>query len=615
MPARSRNGGARAPVFGELRPSQIITTFGPGSVVDLQNVSVVLAGTDFWAIGSEQEIDEPRLRSMLRVSRFYRPPVRSDGGAAGVPSFLFPRYLRCPRCRRLGTYDRTDLFYLDRQRFRCKGKHDVKVPKGGPLAFPARFVVACSEGHLDDFPWYDYVHRGKGGKHCKPEQLIFRESAQSAAVSDLVVSCDICDAWRTMEDAFSNRAAGALGPCSGARPWLGSGNSESCTKGILRTTLRGASNLYFALVHSALSIPEWDDPVQQAIAHHEDQLAKVDSVGKLQRGIEDGFLPKLEGYEPKKIFEALQRRREQAEKRPTAADIRHEEFDALRSIPDPARAAKREFQTEHVDVPEAFRKMIEGVVIVRRLREVRAIGGFTRIDSPFDLLVDEDEQEERYRIQTLSLTELHWRPAVELRGEGIFLQLSEEEVRQWEEREVVRKRTAAMEEAHNAWRRERELPEAPYPGARFVLLHSLAHMLIQGLALDCGYSSTSIRERIYSSPDRHRPMAGLLLYTATPDSDGSLGGLAEKGLPDRLEPLLRDALERAVYCSSDPLCGHSPPGEMGHLNGAACHACLLASETSCERGNRYLDRAHVVETIGQFGTNYLQTSTLHSSTR
>src|SRR5258708_15544836 len=348
-----RTGAQRPPVFGDLRPSQIITTFGPGSVVDLQNISVVLAGTDFWATGQEQEIDEPRLRSMLRVNRFYRPPVVSDGGAAGVPSFVFPRYLRCPRCRRLGTYDRTDLFSLARHRFRCRAKHDVKVPRAGPLVFPARFVVACSEGHLDDFPWYEYVHRGKGGAACKPEQLTFRESAQSAAVSGLIVACDLRSAWRSMEDAFGSRAAAALGPCSGARPWLGEANVESCTNGVVRTTLRGASNLYFSLVHSALSIPEWDDPIHLAIAQCEEQLAKVSSVEKLKQGIEGGFLPHLDRFEPKRVFEALERRREQADKRPTALGIRREEFGALRSVPNPATAAEREFQTEHVDVPEA----------------------------------------------------------------------------------------------------------------------------------------------------------------------------------------------------------------------------------------------------------------------
>src|SRR4029078_11490934 len=154
------------PILGDLRPSQIITTFGPGSVVDLRNVSVLIAGTDFWTTGRAQEIDESRLRSMLHVRRLSRPSVRSDGGGSGVPSFVFPQYFFCPRCRRLGRYDRTDLFYLDKRRFRCKATHEVRVARGGPVVFPARFVVACPEGHLDDFPWSAYVHRGGGGAPC-----------------------------------------------------------------------------------------------------------------------------------------------------------------------------------------------------------------------------------------------------------------------------------------------------------------------------------------------------------------------------------------------------------------------------------------------------------------
>lgn len=600
----SKNRTSRPQVFGELRPSQIITTFGPGAVVDLQNVSAVLAGTDFWSVTPDQEIDEPRLRSMLRVTRLYRPGVKSDGAGAGVPAFMFPRYLRCPRCRRLGAFDRTDLFHLDGRKFRCRAKHDMKVPKGGPLAFPARFIVACSEGHLSDFPWFDFVHRGKGGPACKPELLVFRESAQSAAISGLRITCERCQAWRTMEDAFGKRPTTALGQCPGARPWLGDGASETCGKGVLRTTLRGASNLYFPLVQSALSIPEWDDPIHAAIAHHEEQLQRVDSIEKLKGGIEGGFLPRLTGFDVSKVLDALQQRREQARKRPTPLDIRREEFAALRNVANSARAAGREFQTEHVNVPKSFDKLIERVVIVRRLREVRALGGFTRIDSLFDVFSDDEEEKDRYRVQSLSATELHWRPGVELRGEGVFIELPEEKLRTWEQQRAVEARSQTMGDLHRDWRRKRELPEVDYPGARFVLLHSLAHMLIQSLALDCGYSSTSIRERIYSSSDQHGNMAGILLYTATPDSDGSLGGLADKGRADRLESLLHDALERAQFCSSDPLCGHSAPGEMGHLNGAACHACLLVSETSCERANHYLDRAHVVRTVAQLATNF-----------
>ena len=591
-------------MLGDLRASQIITTFGPGAVVDLPTLSVVIAGTDVWPVDNRHAIDEPRLRAMMRVKRFYRPPVQSDRGSIGVPSFVFPRYLVCPRCNRLGPHDRADLFRFDGRRFRCKAKHKMRVPKPGPVAFPARFVVACSQGHLDDFPWYSYVHRGRD-PGCAPATLRFIESRRSGAIGDLSVRCDHCDRTRTLDDAFGEKSEEALGLCRGHRPWLGDAEEEHCADPRQRTVLRGASNLYFSYVQSAISIPEWDDPIHAAIAHHEESLQKVTSAPEIDIGLKAGFLPGLEGFDPKRIFEVLEQRREQEQTRPTAADLLHQEFQALRTPQDPRKSAEREFQTEPAKPPSAFAELLDHVTIVRRLREVRALRGFSRIDSPSDLQVDE-EYEEHFRIQDLSPEELYWRPAIELRGEGVFLKLNEDRVRAWEASRYVRDRATALERAHARWRQQRDLPEAPFPGSRYVLLHSLAHLLINQMALDCGYSSTSLRERIYSSAEPGTPMAGVLLYTATPDSDGSLGGLADQGRPLRLGPLLSEALERAGYCSSDPLCAHSAPGEFGHLNGAACHACLFVSETSCERANRYLDRAHVVETVASLSTGYFQ---------
>lgn len=590
------------PKLGDLRPSQVITTFGPGAVVDFRNVSAVMAGTDFWRPEPGHEIDEPRLRSLLRVQALYRPPIESDGGIF-LPSFLFPQYLRCPRCRRIGRYDRTDLFRFDGQRFRCRARHEVKVAAGGPVVFPARFVIACSDGHLDDFPWGAFVHRGVASAACQPELLTLRESAQSAAISELVVECDCCKKKRSMEDAFGKRAKNALGACPGTRPWLGDQGNETCRSGEVRTTLRGASNLYFSIVQSALSIPEWDNPIHAAIAFHELDLARIDSIAKLKAALELGVFHRLTAFDAEDVFHALQRRRQQADTRPTPLDLRREEFVALTAPPNAGSEDGREFQTEFVDVPARLKGQIERVVIVRRLREVRALNGFTRIDSPFDPLADEDDLE-RFGVQSLSAAPANWRPAVELRGEGVFVQLRNASVRDWEARKALIDRSDVLRRLHDDWRREHELPQSQYPGARFVLLHSLAHMLIQGLSLDCGYSSSSIRERIYSSSEAEGGMAAVLLYTATPDSDGSLGGLAEKGRSADFERLVTDCLERATYCSSDPLCGHSASGEMGRLNGAACHACLLVSETSCERSNQYLDRAHVVQTVAQLGTNY-----------
>ena len=587
-------------VSGELRPSQIITTYGPGAVVDQRTASTITASLDHWDVGDDQRIDEPRLRAMLRVRGLFRPRVKSDRGLRGIPAFVFPRYLVCPRCNLLASYDQ---FYFDGRRFRCRNKDghkNIKVPPKGPVAFPARFVVACPAGHLDDFPWSDYAHRGRVDS-CDPLRLTFFEGNASGAVSDLFVHCRGCGKTRSMQDAFDENAAQVLGACTGARPWIGlSDNEPGCAQSV-RTVLRGASNLYFSVVQSALSIPEWDDPVHGAIAYY-DGLASVGTLEDLKLAMK--YFDRLKPFPAERVWEALQARRDVETAPPSPIDLRYEEFKALCAPTDPAAQAGREFQTEHVDVPNAYHVQVERLVVVRRLREVRALDGFTRIDSPPDIFIEGDEHQQQVSKQPLARDDPGWRPAVELLGEGVFFALREDEVRTWERRSEVKHRVDQMERAHADWRRERDLPDAPYPGPRFVLLHSLAHMLINALALDCGYSSTSIRERIYSSTDPDRPMAGVLLYTATPDSDGSLGGLADQGETSRFEGVLATALRRATYCSSDPLCGHAPPGSMGHLNGAACHACLLVSETSCERSNRYLDRAHVVQTVAQLKTHF-----------
>ena len=140
-------------------------------------------------------------------------------------------------------------------------------------------------------------------------------------------------------------------------------------------------------------------------------------------------------------------------------------------------------------------------------------------------------------------------------------------------------------------------PDDGFPGMRYVLLHTLAHLLIRELALECGYNAASIRERVYAETEGGKAQAGILIYTAAADSDGTLGGLVELGKPDNLGRLLRQSLDRARICASDPLCAEHDPSKDQSLHGAACHACSFVSETSCERGNRYLDRALAIATL------------------
>jgi hypothetical protein len=216
--------------------------------------------------------------------------------------------------------------------------------------------------------------------------------------------------------------------------------------------------------------------------------------------------------------------------------------------------------------------------------------GFTRIDAP-----GQGDLQPPFRAP-LSGSRVRWVPAVERRGEGIFLELNEERVAGWSAGVNDHPHISALRNAYARWRDNRDLaPDPAFPVPRYVLVHTLSHLLLRQVALECGYSSASIRERLYvGTPDR--PTAGLLLSTAASDSEGTLGGLVALADARFLGRLLEQALEDAETCSSDPLCAErvpEPPSDQLHV--AACHACLFASETSCEAGNRWLHRGVLVD--------------------
>lgn len=224
--------------------------------------------------------------------------------------------------------------------------------------------------------------------------------------------------------------------------------------------------------------------------------------------------------------------------------------------------------------------------------------GFTRMVSPGDF--DESVVPPEQRV-ALAGHAPQWLPATEVHGEGVFLAFDEATIAQWLATPAAVAREAAFEQAYRVWRQQRNLdPNLGFPGLRYVLLHSLSHALMRQLALECGYTMASIRKRIYALPPTHEdgPMAGILLSTAAPDSEGTLGGLVRLGEPDELGRHLRGALDALRLCTSDPLCAeHQPTLDAQVVHGAACHACLFAPETSCERGNRFLDRTVLMPTV------------------
>jgi hypothetical protein len=586
---------------GELRPSQLLHTYGVGATVELPEMTTLVLGLDDWPRVLGKLVSEPRLLAAVRavagpqVEQLLTPPVVLEGESAGVPVAPFPRWLRCPLCTLLAPIDdgvftlRVDSWRPERTTYVHEG-----CPKGGrgrpPTAFPARYLMACQNGHLDDFPWVGYLH---GGVPCRGT-LRLVEFGAGGGPGDVQVSCDGCRRRRRLSQAFGDDAAPYLPPrCRGRHPHLGV--SDTCDQQP-ETLILGASNAWFAVQSSALSIPSAASELGQAL----------DEAWAILEGLPAGRdfldytlktnakLPKLQALAEKIGLESVeqaiaQRRGDLDDGDPS--DLRTPEWQML-SAPDEAPET-RDFKLRRVGVPEQFADRIADVVLVERLREVSALRGFTRLNAPDDL------DARGGSVVRLAREPPRWLPCSEVRGEGIFIRFDEAAILEWEQAYRDSGAAAILRRAHEAWRNRRGLPpEDGWPGEHYVLLHSFSHALLRELALECGYTASSIRERLYaaSGPDAE-PMAGVLLYTAAPDSEGTLGGLVSLGEREHFGPLLRQALERAQLCSSDPLCSEHDPRADSSVHAAACHACQFASETSCERGNRYLDRAAIASTL------------------
>jgi len=392
-----------------------------------------------------------------------------------------------------------------------------------------------------------------------------------------------------------------LGFCKGDRPWLGAHARERCGGDSghsqpSRLLVRSASNAYFAQTLSVISIPEAGSALRQAIdAVWTDFLQYCESVSDVGRERrKQRVSAALEGFSDADVWREIERRKSGGDA--DARGIREVELETLLSaqaeIGDDRPGG--DFYARTVSIPgknSALTKAIERVVKVHRLREVIAQVGFTRFESS----VSDVNGELALDVERAALArELSWVPAVENRGEGIFVALRPGAIEKWLGRASVKTRGEQLMAGFKAWAKTHSGAATVFPGLPYVMLHTLSHLLITAVALECGYSSSSIRERIYVGNGGY----GVLLYTASPDAEGTLGGLVEAA--DRIDQYLRDALDLGRLCANDPVCAHHEPNnveEERFLLGAACHGCVLLAESSCERRNDFLDRALVVPTV------------------
>jgi len=620
---------------GAARPSSLLYTYGPGSVMDLPSFSVMPAGLDDWdRIWARREhvptIEEPRLLDAVRTHvgpqvEALRPfpwqpkpnAFSKEGVDLGIPARVFPQWFRCTGCDFLGPLSRFE--YTNTHPFRpdlasvthvsCPGRSrgGSGSRKRKSPAVPAQHLLTCTNGHLDEFPYALWVHRGAKCPKADIPALKMIDANLGRSVGARM-KCESCGAVRGMSEAQGEAGSSKLPQkCRGRHPHLGAFEKSCDAKPAL--IMMGASNLWFPATQSVIVMPKTE---QQELGMIRDQLRIKVGVEKIQkyesdlgtlRDVADGKVD-LAGIPDEALGSMVASILNPDMDDPLAAladwdpvDLLVPEWDYLQKpegFPDSMN--QEEFMVTEQGIGEGLEERgIDRLVAVDRMKKVNALLGFTRLDD-MDRVSDKAS-----RLVKLTWNgQPSWVPATEDRGEGIFLQLDLERVAEWEEEILGSQLWEAHREAHrrNFANRFSQTsadvdPDTRLPPPRYWLLHTLSHSLIREMAIYCGYGAASLTERIYgwSKSEIREAAAGLLICTTSSDSDGTLGGLVALSEPSRFEVIMSGALRNAARCSSDPVCAmRTPQDPEDFLHGAACHCCAFASETSCERANRFLDR-------------------------
>lgn len=608
----SRRPGSRP--HGQIRRSQLITSFGPGSMMDLPNHSVLISGLDSWSTGGD-EIIEPRLVDKLKelfdpplqVLKLYNPPPDNDDPTSpqtGITAWQFPEWFITQDIDSDPGHGVVRARMLVHRRMLTKGKF-IDDNRKKRTVVPVRFVRACRNGHIGDLDWYEFVHGG--ATDCR-RPIWIEERGTSGDLAEVWVRCECGRGERSMAQAAESPQT--LGRCDGKRPWLGPYSAEKCGEPN-RLLIRTASNAYFPQLMSVISLPDRNETLREAVETVWDFIGEVEDVELLKYERRKAKVHAvLDGFRDEEVFAEIKVRRGQSAE--SQKSIKQAEMETLIASRDELGDDKPDGTFFARNLPRAawdrpWMSGVERIVLVHRLREVMAQVGFTR----FEAVSPDIDGELEIGVRRASLArEITWLPAIENRGEGVFIQFRKESVDEWVARKDVIDRGMRLLAGYDAWKEEHSGSKKKFVEAGgllpYVLFHSFSHLLLTSVSLECGYPASSIRERIYSIPDVGY---GVLLYTGTSDAEGTLGGLIQVGR--QIHNHIRNALEMGELCSNDPVCAQHEPAnqhERRFLHGAACHGCLLISETSCEQHNEFLDRALVVPTVDNLGIEFFKLS-------
>ncbi len=560
---------------GSIRKTQLITTFGVGAIVDFKEDTVVIASTDDWdySPNDPDEVENRKLfnenLSVITGAEYFLMPRTRKGPNSfskekNIPSYIFPEKLHCSRCGNI--YDFRELGTKERH----------KCPKCSNELNASRFIVVCAKGHMDDFPYDWWVHKGQPcPSGVRSPRIRMVNINNRTDIDSLRLECTECKATRSMVQVFSADALENF-PCTCKHPHFKDPYARAkfgCHEK-MRARLRSASGVYFPITRSALLIPPWSRKAVNCIRKNYPLLQNV-AEEKLVYAVRQVLHD--ENISDEEILRSWKVVKNTLEKKQTRSELSVYE-DEYAILSKDSNQSEDNFSSYSVEIPEKYRSYFEQLAVVDRLTVTQAFTGFTRIMRNEENPVD------------ISQYQKPWLPAVELTGEGIFIRFNKEKVACW--RHDHSSRYKKMENAMKTGNLKFEMFSETY-----VLLHTFAHLFIREIANVCGYSAASIREKIFSEIDKDEDvkMCGVLVYVSSSDADSSLGGLISIAHnKDVFEEIMDRMLERADWCSGDPLCIYSTRQGYKDLNYAACHDCTLLPETSCERFNVFLDRASIV---------------------
>lgn len=646
-----------------VRSSQLLSPFGVGQIVNFpKELSLMVCGLNLWDEKIKQgeinrgkdsidkrelHFSEQRLEKVLDVEYFVKPFEYKTAGNKNnyleIPAVRFPGWHYCTN-QKCGRMTLVPLSQAD-EKIECISCWDGKSKYKWKMN-PVRFVAACPEGHIQDVPFKEWVHNGAVTNDGREHEISYHTGGGSGDLGSIKIKCT-CKAHRSLaglmnvrknDDVVFDSALARIGLdpigytadkkpifetfsnenknndnhpkgqyCKGHRPWLGLDgikNAKGC-RNHLQVLIRGASNVHFSDIQSAIYLPTSSEDSNEYVNKVIDELTKDKLMSFYE--IDNGtvMLPTILGMHSVVVTGCISnedlltgiigellsnKTNNEDSELPAELKLRLEEYKYILKGRDSEnsdlKAVVKTF--EGYAEQDILEKYFDCVVLIEKLKETRVFKGFSRINP-----MNPSNKKE------LSNKPVKWLPAVEVYGEGIFLKFNDEIVDGWLKK-FAGKHENINKRYHSSMRKRRPQADDKNINPFFVAMHTFAHLLIKKLCFDCGYGSSSLREKLYFNDDTETRMNGILIYTSSGDSEGSLGGLVRQGRAANLGPLIKNAIAEAEWCSADPVCsdiGQASGQGPDNVNGAACHNCCIVPETSCEEFNMLLDRTTVVGTL------------------